>query len=89
MTVCYATSNRGRLFPHEFEITRAAHPEEYERAGLAADTKFDMKQVLTLPYNDEWFASRVHIRFGNGPKFGELHPLSVPRLKLAWAAVSR
>lgn len=84
VVVCYGTSNRARLYPHEFEITRQEHPDEYARAGLSSDTKFSLRQLVTLPYTDEWFALPRHRLFGQTPKLGELHPQSVPRLTAAY-----
>lgn len=87
--VCYATSNRARLYPHEFEITKTDHPHEYNRAGLTADTKFSVAQIVFLPYTDEWFQVPAFPMFGATPKLGELHPTTIPRLQKAYRAVRR
>ena len=35
---------------------RDRNPAAYEAAGLSYDTKFDLKQVLDLPFTTEWFS---------------------------------
>lgn len=82
--VCFATSNRARLYPHEFEITRQAHPAEFESAGLSDDTKFDLLQELLLPYDSDWFALPTFQQFGATPKLGTVHALSMTRLSAAF-----
>lgn len=87
--VCFATSNRARLYPHEFEIARQQHPVEYESAGLSDDTKFDLLQDKLLPFDSDWFAEPKFPRFGQTPKLGVLHALSMPRLLTAYAQAEK
>ena len=87
--VCFATSNRARLYPHEFEITRKNHLLEFESAGLSDDTKFDLLQEKLLPFDSDWFAVPMFPVFGQTPKLGVLHALSVPRLLAAHAAAEQ
>ncbi|TJY57197.1 hypothetical protein E4T66_17460 [Sinimarinibacterium sp. CAU 1509] len=87
--VCYATTNRQRLFDHEFEITRAGHAVEFESAGLSGDTKFDLLQSVLVPYDSDWFELPNFPQYGPVPKLGILHPLSVPRLLRAQRAAER
>ena len=84
--VCYGTSNLGRLYLHEFEILRSQHADEFVSAGLSFDTKFDLRQQVTLPYTSEWFKVPERMPFGACPKLGVLHPLTVPRLVKAGRA---
>jgi len=52
--VAYGTSQRTtRLHRGEFSILHERNPAAYAAAGLSYDTKFDLKQVLDLPYNTE------------------------------------
>lgn len=85
--VCYGTSNLHRLYAHELEIT-IQHGDEFTRAGLASDTKFNLRQRLVLPFTSEWFTVPRQPRFGHTPKLGDLHPATVPRLLKAYAAAT-
>ena len=78
--VCYGTKNLSRIYPHDCEILWGVHPAEYTSAGLSYDTKFDMKQVILLPYTSKWFQVPRQPQFGVTPKLGMLHPATVPRL---------
>lgn len=50
--VVYGTSRRATtLYRGEFSILRDRNPVAFEAAGQSYDTKFDLKQVLGLPYN--------------------------------------
>lgn len=82
--VCYATSNRAKLYPSEIEITAAAHPVEHMSAGLSADTKFDLAKVILLDYTDQWFAVPASPMYGPVPKLGTVHALTMPRLSAAY-----
>jgi len=87
--MCFATSNRARLYPHEFEITRQHHPQEFDSAGLSDDTKFDLLQEKLLPFDSDWFAVPKFPLFGQTPKLGVLHALSMPRLLVAHAEANK
>jgi hypothetical protein len=86
---CYGTSNLARLYPYEFEITKQRHAQEFASAGLSFDTKFNLRQVVTLPYTGEWFEVPARPMFGPTPKLGVLHPLTVSRLIVAAKAAGR
>lgn len=78
--VAYATS-RGvfTLSNSEFNIT-LDDGEAYEKSGLNYPTKFDLKQLKTLPYTDEWFTLVAGART---PVVGQLHPALHARLLTA------
>src|SRR5258706_13089836 len=51
--VAYGTSQRvDQLVSGEFSITRNFHPQAYLLAGLAEDTKFNLREALELPWQD-------------------------------------
>lgn len=66
VTVAYGTSEGvDERHPGEFTIaSRDPH------AGLALDTKFDLRNRVKLPFDDEWFAPSPNRRFGEHPKRG-------------------
>lgn len=66
VTVAYGTSEGvDQRHPGEFTIaSRDPH------AGLALDTKFDLRNRVKLPFDDEWFAPSPNRRFGEHPKRG-------------------
>lgn len=82
--VCYATSNRAKLYPSEIEITADEHPVEYRSAGLSSNTKFDLAKIILLDYTDAWFAVPFAPMYGPVPKLGTLHALTMPRLSAAY-----
>jgi PemK-like, MazF-like toxin of type II toxin-antitoxin system len=56
VAVAYGTSQRiGELHPGEFAITRA-NREAFALAGLSHGTKFDLSNVIELPFSERWFA---------------------------------
>jgi hypothetical protein len=85
--IAYGTSQKtDRLLAGEFLIAplyRAA----YKLAGLSYPTKFNFKQTVKLPYNEEWFKVPPASPHGQTPKLGVLHPTWVRRASAAWAAV--
>jgi hypothetical protein len=69
VTVAYGTSvDVDDCHPGELKI-ECSDPH----AGLGLDTKFDIGNRVTLPFNDEWFAPAPGKRFGNHPKRGKLN----------------
>jgi hypothetical protein len=87
--VVYGTSQRTRtLHRGEFAILRANNPIGYEAAGLSYDTKFDLRQMVDLPYSTEWFAVPPTAPYGQIPKLGTLHPSLVRALQAAFRAIS-
>jgi hypothetical protein len=56
LSLAYGTSQRTRtLHRGEFAILREINPVGYEAAGLSYDAKFDLRQMLDLPYSTDWF----------------------------------
>ena len=87
--VAYGTSQRTRtLHRGEFAILRANNPVGYQSAGLSYDTKFDLRQMLDLPYSAEWFSVPPSAPHGQTPKLGMLHPSLVRALQAAYRASS-
>jgi hypothetical protein len=86
--VAYGTSQRTTsLHAGEFAVLRSRNAEAYELAGLSFDTKFDLKKVVELPYNSEWFGVPPAAPYGQTPKLGTLHPSLNQALLAAWRAV--
>lgn len=64
VTVAYGTSQKlNRLHAGEFAITRQDQPAAYACAGLSFDTKFDLGQLVELPWSQTFFAVPVHAPF--------------------------
>ncbi len=85
--VAYGTSQRTTtLYRGEFAILKARNPAAYATAGLSYDTKFDLKQVLDLPWSTEWFSVPPAAPHGQIPKLGVLHPSLVRALQAAFQA---
>ena len=84
--IAYGTSQKtDRLLAGEFLIApldRAA----YKLAGLSYPNKFNFKQTVELPYNEEWFKVPPAAPHGQTPKLGVLHPSLMRRASAAWAA---
>ncbi|PZP29077.1 MAG: hypothetical protein DI603_17840 [Roseateles depolymerans] len=74
VTVAYGTSQGlNKLHSGEFTITKQAQPAAYSTAGLSFDTKFDFRQRVELPWNDDYFAVPPNAPHGQHPKLGSLH----------------
>jgi mRNA-degrading endonuclease toxin of MazEF toxin-antitoxin module len=87
VSVAYGTSQKtDRLYSGEFLITQSKHPAAYYSAGLSYDTKFNLKNILELPFNDAFFSVPPHAPHGQSPKLGTLHPSMV---RIAAAAFMR
>lgn len=85
--VAYGTSQRTTtLHPGEFAILQAKHPTAYAAAGLSYDTKFDLKNHVTLPFNSDWFSVPPAAPHGQNPKLGVLHPSLVRTAATAYQA---
>ena len=88
--VAYGTSQKkDRLYNGVFRIARGAHPAAYASAGLSYDTKFDLRNVMELPFNDVYFSAPPYAPHGQIPKLGTLHPSMVRIAATAFAAVSK
>ncbi len=87
--VAYGTSQRTTaLYRGEFAILRDRNPAAYEVAGLSYDTKFDLRQVVDLPYTTEWFAVPPPAPHGEKPTLGTLHPTLVRAVEAAIRAAA-
>jgi hypothetical protein len=89
LSLAYGTSQRTRtLHRGEFAILREINPVGYEAAGLSYDAKFDLRQMLDLPYSTDWFTVPPTAPHGQTPKLGTLHPSRVRALQAAFRAIS-
>jgi hypothetical protein len=87
VTVAYGTSQAlSRLHAGEFAITRAENPAAYATAGLSFDTKFDFRQAVELPWNEDFFAVPGRAPHGQHPKLGSLHVSLVRAAEAAYRA---
>ena len=86
--VAYGTSRKtDRLVAGEFAIRRAMHAAAYALAGLSYDTKFDLGNIVELPWGDSFFGVPPAPRHGRNPKLGSLHIDLGKALKAAANAV--
>ena len=87
--VAYGTSWRTTaLHRGEFAILRDRNPAAYEAAGLSYDTKFDLRQVIDLPYTTEWSSVPPAAPHGEKPTLGTLHPSLVRAVEAAIRAAA-
>ena len=87
--VAYGTSQRTTtLYRGEFAILRGNNPAAYEASNLSFDTKFDLRQILELPFSTEWFSVPPAAPHGQIPKLGTLHPSMVRAVQAAFKAAS-
>ena len=85
--VAYGTSQKMRtLYRGEFAIYREINPAAYAAANLSFDTKFNLKQVIDLPFSTEWFSVPPSAPNGQIPKLGVLHPSMVRVVEAAYVA---
>ena len=88
VAVAYGTSQRvDDLHAGEFSITRADR-EAFVVAGLSFGTKFDLANVVELPFSDRWFAVPPGAPYGQTPKLGLLHPTLMRRAAAAHRAAA-
>jgi hypothetical protein len=76
------------LHKGEFAILKATNAEAYRAAGLSYDTKFDLKQMIDLPYNSDWFSVPPAAPHGQIPKLGTLHASLMRHLQAAIRTVA-
>jgi hypothetical protein len=89
VSVAYGTSQKtDRLYSGEFKISKSDHPAAYASAGLSYDTKFDLRNVLELPFNNTYFSVPPHAPHGQIPKLGTLHPSMVRIAANAFAVMT-
>lgn len=87
LRVAYGTSQRvDELHTGEFAIT-PAEPAAWQLAGLGYPTKFDLRQLVVLPWNSHWFAVPPGAPHGQLPRLGTLHPSLLGRFRAAAVAV--
>jgi mRNA-degrading endonuclease toxin of MazEF toxin-antitoxin module len=87
--VAYGTSQHlSRLKTGEVAITQEKHPAAYALAGLAYDTKFDLKVVVALAWSDRYFKVPLRNRHGNTPKIGTLHATVLRAVEAAYRAAA-
>ena len=85
--VAYGTSQKTRtLYRGEFAICRQLNSAAYEAANLSFDTKFNLKQLIDLPFSTEWFSVPPAAPSGQIPKLGVLHPSMVRAVEAAYKA---
>ena len=85
--VAYGTSQKTRtLYGGEFAIYRQLNAAAYEAANLSFDTKFNLKQLIDLPFSTEWFSVPPAAPNGQIPKLGVLHPSMVRTVEAAYKA---
>lgn len=90
VSVAYGTSQKtNRLYTGEFRIGKIEHPAAYASAGLSFDTKFDLRNVLELPFNEDYFSVPPHAPYGQNPKLGTLHPSMVRIAATAFSALQK
>ena len=66
--IAYGTSQHLQsLHAGEFLV-----PATDNEAGLSKDTKFDLGNIVHLPFTTEWFAPSPNRRYGEHPKRGRL-----------------
>jgi len=88
--LAYGTRQKtNRLYSGEFRITKTEHPSAFASAGLSYDTKFDLKSVLELPFNDGYYSVPPHAPHGQHPKLGTLHPSMVRIAAAAFEATRK
>lgn len=76
--VAYGTSKKtGNLYPGEFVLD----PRDggFADSGLEVRTKFDVGNLVTLPFDNTWFAPSPLLKTGTpAPKIGSLHVSYLP-----------
>jgi hypothetical protein len=72
----------------EFCIAQLQTAAAYKVAGLSYDTKFDLKQIVDLPYNRDWFSVPPAAPHGQVPKLGILHASLMRTLQAAFRAAT-
>jgi hypothetical protein len=90
--VAYGTTQRTTsLRSGEFLISKVLHAVAFKQAGLAFDTKFDLKKLIELPWTDRYFKvpPTPNLAFGQTPKMGSLHASMIRALSAAHGAASK
>jgi PemK-like, MazF-like toxin of type II toxin-antitoxin system len=90
--VVYGTTQRTTsLRSGEFLISKDTHAVAFKQAGLAFDTKFDLKKLIELPWTDRYFKvpPTPNPAFGQTPKLGSLHASMIKALSAAHGAIGK
>lgn len=83
VAVAYGTSQGiSEVHPGELVV-----PRSQVAAGLTKDTKFDLRNIVRLPFNNEWFAPDPARRYGEHPKRGKFDTTNVENKRKLQAAV--
>lgn len=82
--VAYGTSQRtDRLYRGEFVLD--PNDQGFSTSGLCVRTKFDLKRLVTLPFDSDWFAPAPGIVSQSPlPKMGALHASYMIAVNEAW-----
>lgn len=90
VSVAFGTSQKlNRLYSGEFQINQHDNPAAFAMAGLSFDTKFDLRNILILPFDIDWFAVPPHAPHGQNPKLGTLHPSMVRVASAAYKVATK
>lgn len=88
--VAYGTSRKlDRMLTSEFAIRKVENSAAYVLAGLSYDTKFDLNNMLDLPWNDSFFCVPPLAPHGDNPKLGTLHISMMRKLESAVRAAKQ
>jgi hypothetical protein len=83
--IAYGTSQKTtQLYRGEFAILQSRNPAAYAAAGFSYDTKFNLRQLVDLPYTTEWFSVPPTAPNGQTPVLGTLHPSLVRAVQAAF-----
>jgi hypothetical protein len=86
--VAYGTSHKtNQLRSGEFLISNT-EPAAYRLAGLSYPTRFSFRNLVELPFDDQWFKPPPAAPHGQTPRLGVLHPSLMRRVQAAWEAVA-
>jgi hypothetical protein len=88
VTVTYGTSQRlDRMMAGEFAIRKFDHAAAYALAGLSYDTKFNLGETWSLPWDSEFFSVPPDPKHGQTPKLGSLHSGMMKVVEAAMRAI--
>ena len=88
--VAYGTSKKvNQHVSGEFAIRKLDSLPAYTLAGLSFDTKFNLREMVDLPWNDDYFGVPPHPSYGQTPKLGSLHACLMKALTSAARAALR
>lgn len=76
----------GQVYPWEF-LLEHENSGSFLASGLSYSTKFNVRNVLELPYTSEYFEPPPNPSFGKNPKLGVLHASYMAALRAAASAI--